>query len=85
MNDEQRKEQEKRVLQLRNKFVLKARRGMSGPDMHKELRSDAIGKPALTELQIAAVVAYAFHPFNNPHMLAREWKLEDLPAPKVPL
>ena len=92
MNDKERQEQEQRVIQLRHKYVVKARRGMTGPDMHTELRSDVVGLPALTDLQVAAVVAYAFHPFNNPHMLANEWRvlaeeygLKDLPQAKVPL
>jgi hypothetical protein len=88
MNDKekQRQEQEQRIIQLRHKYVVKARRGMSGPDMHAELRSDVVGERALTDLQIAAIVAYAFHPFHNPHMeFKKGWDIDDPIKARVPL
>ena len=84
-DDEEREMQRQRVNQLRIKYVLKARKGMSGPDMHKELRNIETDEPKLTDLQIASIVAYAFHPFNNPHMIAAEWEFEETPKADVPV
>ena len=74
-----RDEEERRIKQLRNKYVAQARRHMSTQTMHEHLRSEEI-QPPLTDQQIESIVAYAYHPFNNPNNDLSKWSIDSWPG-----
>jgi hypothetical protein len=78
-DQEKRQEQERRIKQLRLKYVAQARRQMSPQTMHEQLRGEEI-QPPLTDQQIESIVTYAYHPFNNPNNELKDWSIDSWPG-----
>ena len=78
-DQEKRQEQERRIKQLRLKYVAQARRQMSPQTMHEQLRGKEI-QPPLTDQQIESIVTYAYHPFNNPNNELKDWSIDSWPG-----
>ena len=78
-NQEQRADQERRIKQLRNKYCAQARRHMDAKTMHEQLNAEDI-QPPLTEQQIASIIVYAYHPFNNPNNELKDWSIDSWPG-----
>jgi hypothetical protein len=71
--------QERRIKQLRLKYVAQAMRQMSPQTMHEQLRSEEI-QPPLSDQQIASIITYAYHPFHNPNNKLDDWSIDTWPG-----